>query len=768
MAQWSAALVTTIFLCPNLADAQGSRYTPQDLTYDQIQRSIDRGVVALYQLEPTYTFPDEHGLYLIFRGTKNAAHQQAVHLVGNHAVACWALLACGESYQNPKLSRRLNWVLSLDRPYTYDRGMRAQMLAELPYGRWGPWVRRDALWLNRAITDRGGFGESWAGGQSIGWGDHANSQYGALGLWACQQAGYPIKNAEAIAILIDQQWRKTQQTTDANEPAGWAIVPFNIDQIAGTNIQPNTSFETTISGPMTAGGVSSLSATERYLSWRGSGDYDLSPQLRKGLAWLNQNFSLDDEMAKADWFFYMWTIQRVAQATGYRTFNGIDWFRQVTTQMLNMQKEDGSWSGPKGTLVSTGLTLIYLANSRNPLAISKLRLPEGDWNNRPHDLWNFSDYISDQYEVVTTWQIVDLDLSVNDLIESPMLYVTTDKGFQLSDKQIERLRDYINAGGMLVANPDGNRNEAVAAFNRLADKLFPDRKLKLVDSSHELYELHEKLGPSMRIRAIDNGIRPLMILFVNDIGQGLQANDMEKVGSFVALSNIYLYATGMNPRRVRLRSNFVVVKDTANTPNPIKVVRIKHGGTYDPEPNAISQLQAILANEHGVDTMVSAVAPAQLADAKMAFLTTLGDATIDEQSASELRRWIEGGGTLWIDAAGGGTPAAQNAYRIIAQIMPNRTLVRIDDESPIITGQGINGGMDNRVVEYRRYALRKMGPTSMARLQAIEVNGRPGIIYSSEDLTAGLAGLNHWGIFGYTPQSARDLVVNGVLSLLSQ
>ena len=65
MAQWSAVLVATIFLCPDLANAQLSRYTPQDLTYDQIQRSIDRGIIALYQLEPTYTFPDEHGLYLI-------------------------------------------------------------------------------------------------------------------------------------------------------------------------------------------------------------------------------------------------------------------------------------------------------------------------------------------------------------------------------------------------------------------------------------------------------------------------------------------------------------------------------------------------------------------------------------------------------------------------------------------------------------------------------------------------------------------------------
>ena len=38
------------------------------------------------------------------------------------------------------------------------------------------------------------------------------------------------------------------------------------------------------------------------------------------------HFSLDDESEATDRYYYYWTIQRIGAATGYRTFNGIDWY----------------------------------------------------------------------------------------------------------------------------------------------------------------------------------------------------------------------------------------------------------------------------------------------------------------------------------------------------------------------------------------------------------------------------------------------------------
>ncbi|MEE9211866.1 MAG: DUF4159 domain-containing protein [Phycisphaeraceae bacterium] len=757
-----AATVAAAWLSP--AWAQGGTPTAKQLTFKQVRRAIDRGIAALYRIEPQYTFHDPGRLYGIGRSGNDTLIQGIRHEVGIHAVACWALLACGESYQNPVLARRLNWVLSMDRPFTFDHGMRAQMLAELPYERWQPWVRREAVWLSRAISDHGGFADQWTGGPNSGWGDHANGQYGVLGLWGCHRAGLTIDND--VWKRIDHYWRLTQQRTEPDQPAGWAIVPFNVDVPKRDN-----PFYATVSGPMTAAGVASLTLTERFLRGRKmlepSPDH-VSPQLRKGLAWLEQNFSLEDEAAQKDWYFYMWTVQRVGHATGYRTFNGIDWFGQATARMLNNQRSDGSWTGPKGALVSSGFAMLYLAEARSPLAIAKLRLKDGPgWHNRPHDLWNFADYISDQYEVSTTWQIVEPNLPVRELIESPILYLATDRDFELDDNEVNNLRAYIDAGGLLLLNPDGNRGSAVKAFVDLAAKLLPGRTLEPVDRSHELYRLHQKLGPGVQMRVIGNGIRPLLIQFVRDIGRDLQANDAGRSDSFAALSNIYLYTTGMNPRRVRLDTNHVVQRNE-NPSRRLAIARVKHSGAYDPEPIALAQLKAILANEHDVNALVRTVAPAQLGSHKLAFLTTLGDGELSDDDAAAIRRWVEAGGTLWVDAAGGSIGASGRALQMVTKIMPGGVMTPLDPASPIISGQGLAGGHDNRRVRYRLFALRTMGPIYTPKLQVIEVDGRPGIIFSSEDVTAGLAGLDHWGIFGYAPQSARNLVVNGALLTLAE
>ncbi len=389
--------------------------------------------------------------------TSRCADRKCLHEFGNHALICWAMLAGGESFQDPRLFRRINWVLHSDTPYTFDRGLRMQMLAHMPYDRWKPWMHRDERWITNALSDKGNWPAEYTGGDSTEWGDHANGAYGVLGLWGAQRAGLDIPLADWKRV--DEHWRKTQEQTPGDEAAGWAVGMLNVNQ--GDDDKPSGlghDFYSKISGPMTAAGVATLTLTERYIYGSERTDptkQNVSTNLRKGIRWLDENFKLHTDDPAADWYYYMWTIQRVGQATGYRTFNGVDWFRDVTAEMLNRQQESGLWADPtgqQGPLVSTGFALLYLSNSYAPIAISKVRF-DGQWNNRPHDLWNFVDYASDQYEVDTSWQIVELDEPVYQLIESPILYLATDKGFELSDKETDHLRDYLDAGGLLVAQP---------------------------------------------------------------------------------------------------------------------------------------------------------------------------------------------------------------------------------------------------------------------------------------------------------------------------
>ncbi len=774
---WRGLLGLTLSLlagwCAPQAHAQtaaAGAYRPETLTVEQIESAIERAVAAVYdpkddKLQPRYTPLPEY----FFHSSRFHVNQEIRNMMGNNALICWALLACGESYQNPDIYKRLNWVLSSDQPQTYGRAMRLQMLAELPRSRWAPWVHRDSVWLTAAMTDQGNFDDDYFGKPVTGWGDNANGQYGVLGLWGAARSGYPIK-AE-LWKAVENYWTAAQQPVKGdNTPAGWAVYSFAAKT---SNNQNENTFNRRISGPMTAGGVAVLGLAERYL--RGPrmtavGEQHLSESLRRGLRYLDQNFSLADKAEESDPYYYYWTMQRVVQASGYRSFNGVDIFRDVTAKMLNEQDAKGTWTGPKGRLLATAFALLYLSRAYDPIAISKLRWsvgPDktaGPWNNRPHDLWNFADYISDLYEYTSSWQIAEVDLPAYSLIESPLLWLATHEGFNFSAQQLKNLREYLDAGGMLLINPDKITPEVGQSVTKLVEALYPGAKMERVKPDHDFYSLHQKLRAPVPMQMVDNGIRPLILYFQRDLGEGLQENDVVTGDSFRLLSNIYLYAVGLNYRRARLVNNLVPLLQP-NASRQIAGARIKHTGNYDPEPGAMTQLHNLLANEHGVNFKVEAVAGAGLTSAqRIAFLSTTGDGVLEPADAAAIRKWVEAGGLLVVDAAGGSSDAARNAEVMLNAVFPDAPKAPLSTEAPLITGDRLPKGYDCRYVRFRNFALKSMGPVNRPRLQAVMVGDRVGALLSNEDLTCGLAGLDHWRIFGYTPQTSRELVINAVLN----
>ncbi|MCS7034282.1 MAG: hypothetical protein NZ561_09850, partial [Phycisphaerae bacterium] len=52
-----------------------------------------------------------------------------------------------------------------------------------------------------------------------------------------------------------------------------------------------------------------------------------------------------------------------------------------------------------------------------------------------------------------------------------------------------------------------------------------------------------------------------------------------------------------------------------------------------------------------------------------------------------------------------------------------------------------------------------------SRLQCLMIKGRPAVIFSREDLSAGLVGNNVDGILGYSPATALEMVCGLVRSV---
>src|SRR5436305_12794719 len=87
-----------------------------------------------------------------------------------------------------------------------------------------------------------------------------------------------------------------------------------------------------------------------------------------------------------------------------------------------------------------------------------------------------------------------------------------------------------------------------------------------------------------------------------DVSRELQAADAKNRDAFRLLANIYLYATGFEPKRPRMRTNFIVERENPQHGEPLGVARVKtSAGEFDPEPGAMPQLAAFMSARHGIN-----------------------------------------------------------------------------------------------------------------------------------------------------------------------
>ena len=102
MMLWITGALLLLLAAATPGQAQSAADLAAGLTLERLDAARDAAIKGLYSLEPNYTFFAEEEL-------EHHRHNFRVrNQIGNHALAVWALLAAGESYQNPVLYRRLN------------------------------------------------------------------------------------------------------------------------------------------------------------------------------------------------------------------------------------------------------------------------------------------------------------------------------------------------------------------------------------------------------------------------------------------------------------------------------------------------------------------------------------------------------------------------------------------------------------------------------------------------------------------------------------
>ena len=213
------------------------------------------------------------------------------------------------------------------------------------------------------------------------------------------------------------------------------------------------------------------------------------------------------------------------------------------------------------------------------------------------------------------------------------------------------------------------------------------------------------------------------------------------------------------------RDSYLVAPDPAvKPPQTTKIARLQYSGNWGPEPGGWQRLASVL---HKAGRIELDVAPVKLGAGKLdasvykiAHLTGTTQMILPAAQQAELKKFIDAGGTLIIDSAGGSTGFSTSVEQLIPLITPaGSILAQLDPSHPSMAR--VPG------IKMRRFEIARIGKSKEVLPRTVNINGRAAVFYSPLDLAAGLVGQPIDGIAGYDPDTAKN-IMSGIIAYAAQ
>ncbi len=706
-----------------------------------------------------------------------------------------ALLNSGVTHDDPVVSKALSYLRGIELDKTYTISLQTMVLCAAQPKKDMVLINRNVRWLEehqlKDADRKGAWSYPGPGG------DNSNAQFAVLALYEAQRIGATV--SRQTWEMAANYWRSTQ-----NGDGSWGYVPGDVG-----------------SGSMTCAGIGGLAICtaalesgdaivegNRVLCCRPHKDDD---KLEQGIEWLAQRFSVSrnprpEGGGQACTFYYLYGLERAGRLTAHRFIGDHDWYREGAEYLVREQDSlshywQGSWHAERNPHISTALSLLFLAKGRRPIVMAKVKYGVGDeWNQHRRDAAHLTEYTEQAWDLGLTWQIMNpTTATVDDLLQAPVLYISGSQALELIP-QAQKLRDYVDRGGFIFAEACcSDSHKFDEAFRQLMTAVFPEPEYQLqrVIPAHPIWRMQEMVRPDSpyagHLWGVEYGCRTCVIYADQDLscywelaqpGQWRRYPQpvTQHIGDALAIGvNVLTYATNREPKGKEQSFVAPLAEEEVGRESSRRVVEIaklSHGGGCNDAPGALVNLlrtaaQGDLKLRVRISPQMINIADKNLFNYHMVFMHGRHEFRLTEAERTQLREYLERGGTLFADSICASKPFVAAFRREMAEILSGHTLTRIPTDDPLFTGAF--GGYDIRQVMLRDPQMVDDAQPVAARVRQVEpqlegiaIDGRWAVIFSPYDISCALESHEAIGCRGYTQEDAARIGLNVLLYTLNQ
>jgi hypothetical protein len=439
----------------------------------------------------------------------------------------------------------------------------------------------------------------------------------------------------------------------------------------------------------------------------------------------------------------------------------------------------------------TNLTVMYKLRYGEVL---RYVMPNGEtmdfeqWQSFKNDTQKLMTQVNERLKDGNNYQasVADLASQYFDPLAIPLLYMTGDYDFVLTDEEVKNLRQYILDGGTILFNAARGQDEFSNAVVREMQRVLPNKQFMQIGDDHPILNGSRRIGKVSMYRAgriypqeprvytIDIGTRAAAILVPAGMGAGWGDNGMDQLGTHMAPGdavslgvNIVGYALSNTEYGRFLAQPFDEYEGTTRKGDVFRFVLARYAGSWHLNPGLETTIPHAL---HSMAKLDVDYAPryVDLDDVNglkrepLIFMTGHYDFQLTEDEVKNLRDYLSRGGLL-VAVSGAGFNAFNQAFaREIMRVLPDAQLFPLPPTHPLFN----SSWEEINKVNYTSAAKRNNPSLDRPMFYGIFIENRLAVLFSPFDLFSEMNRESNKYARGVVYEDALKLLLNTVFYAL--